>query len=319
MSVSDYLKGLRKVTEECYEIFAPFYAERQQHYLYPVYYQSVTQMIAAGGFFYKVFTKGSDRILAIFKRSSIMGNYSVMLHIAPISIGGYRQHEATVMQEARNCGLSLKLCREDIERYKIPSRLCEPIKGNLEYVYNATHISGLEGGEFHTFRRCFRKVKKADGYRHTFGANNDITALVEAWDARNKEKGLKGVQSPHWKKIQAIRSPKVHIHSIYTSDRLETFSVIEQVSTKHWILVMGVRNYNSALNDVNKAMHILDCQIASEGQRQAVYANIGAAIGIKGLDFEKENLHPCYHQQIYKVSPTKKIDIQLIKQIFSQL
>lgn len=319
MGASDYLEGLKRVTEDCYEIFAPFYAERQKHYIYPVYYQSVTQMVAAGGFFYKIFTWFGSRTLAIFKRSSIMGNYSVMLHIAPISIDGNRQAELIVMQEARNYGFSLKLCREDIERYKIPSRLCEPIKGNLEYVYNATHISGLEGGEFHTFRRCFRKVQKADGYRHTFGVNSDITALVEAWDAHNKEKGLQGVQSPHWKKIQTIRSPKVHIHSIYTRDRLETFSVIEQVSPKHWILVMGVRNYESTLNDVNKAMHILDCQIASEGQGQPVYANIGAAIGIKGLDAEKEHLHPCYHQQIYKVYPTKKIDTQYIKQIFSRL
>lgn len=317
--VYKFLFGLRRVTEECFDVFAPFYAERQKHYFYPVYYQSVVQMVAAGGFFYKIFTKQGRQTLAVFKRSSIMGNYSVMLHIAPISLCGYRADELEVMQEARRCGVSLKLCKDDIDRYRIPLRLCEPIKGNLEYVYNANHISALEGGEFHTFRRCFRKVQRADGYRHTFGANADITALVDAWDSHNRAKGLQGAQAPHWRKIQAMHSPKVHIHSIYTRDRLETFSVIEQVSPKHWILVMGVRNYDSTLNDVNKAMHILDCQIACEGQKETVYANIGAAIGIEGLDAEKEHLHPCAHQQIYRLAPTQKLDTQTVKSIFNSL
>lgn len=317
--VETFLCGLRRVTEDCFAVFAPFYAERQKHYIYPVFYQSVTQMIGAGGFYYKVFDRGGYHTLAVFKRSSIMGNYSVMLHIAPICLEGARQEELNIIQEARRHGIAIKVCREDIDRYKIPVRLCDPIKGNLEYVYNATHISALEGGEFHTFRRCFRKVQRADGYRHTYGANADITALVEAWDRHNKDKGLAGVQTPHWRKIQALRSPKVHIHSIYTRDRLETFSVVEEVSPKHWVLVMGVRNYDSTLNDVNKAMHILDCQIASQGQTQTVYANLGAAIGIAGLDAEKEHLHPCCHQQIYRIAPSGKLDIQAVKQIFNTL
>jgi len=315
-NINEFLTGIRRIDETCFEIFAPFYEARARQYVYPVYYQSITQMVAAGGFFYKIFDNRGSQTLAIFKRSSIMGNYSIMLHIAPININGHRQEEAVIMQEARRYGISLKVCEEDIKRYKLPVKMCEPIKGNLEYVYNATHISGLKGGEFHTFRRCFRKVQRADGYRHAFGANSDIADIVAAWDARNKKKGQAGVQLPHWNKIRKLQTPKIHIHSIYTHDRLETFSVIEQVSKKHWVLVMGVRNYESTLNDVNKAMHILDCQIASNGASQAVYANIGAAIGQKGLDTEKENLHPCYHQQIYRIAPINKLNVQIIKRFF---
>lgn len=316
MTINEFLTGVKRVDERCFDEFSPFYAARARQYVYPVYYQSITQMVAAGGFFYKIFNDKGSRTLAIFKRSSIMGNYSIMLHIAPININGHRQEEVAIMQESRRYGISLKVCDEDMKRYKLPINMCDPIKGNLEYLYNATHISGLKGGEFHTFRRCLRKIQRADGYRHTFGANDDITKVIAAWDERNKKKGQAGVQLPHWNKIRKLKTHKVHIHSIYTRDRLETFSVIEQVSKRHWILVMGVRNYESSLNDVNKAMHILDCQIASEGMSQAVYANIGAAIGQKGLDVEKQNLHPCYHQQIYRVAPINKLDIQIIKKHF---
>lgn len=316
MTINEFLTGVKRVDERCFDEFSPFYAARARQYVYPVYYQSITQMVAAGGFFYKIFNDKGSRTLAIFKRSSIMGNYSIMLHIAPININGHRQEEVAIMQESRRYGIALKVCDEDVKRYKLPINMCDPIKGNLEYLYNATHISELKGGEFHTFRRCLRKVQRTDGYRHTFGANDDITKVVAAWDARSKKKGQAGVQLPHWNKIRKLQTPKVHIHSIYTRDRLETFSVIEQVSKRHWILVMGVRNYESSLNDVNKAMHILDCQIASEGMSQAVYANIGAAIGQKGLDAEKQNLHPCYHQQIYRVAPINKLDIQIIKKHF---
>ena len=316
-SIESFLFGLQRVTENCYAVFAPFYAERQRNYLYPMYYQSVTQMIAAGGFFYKIFTKQGRKTLAIFKRSSIMGNYSVMLHIAPISLVGCRQDELDIMQEARRCGLPLKVCRADIDRYKIPVRLCEPIKGNIEYIYHAQEIAAMEGGKFHGYRRAVRKVQKQDGYRHVYGVNPDITPLIEAWDKHNKAKGAAGAQAHLWRRITALKAPQVHVHSVYTHGRLECFSVIEQVSPKHWVLVMGVRNYNSPLNDVNKIIHFLDCKIAVQGATQAVYANLGAAVGRSGLEFEKENLKPCAHQQIYRVAPINRLDIQKIKSLLA--
>lgn len=317
----EFFTGLRRVTEDCYAAFAPYYAQRQQHYVYPVYYQSVTQMVAAGGFFWKVFIRDGRRTLAVFKRSSIMGNYSVMLHIAPISLSGNRDDELWVMQTARRLGVTLKLCAEDIRRYHVPFRLCDPIRGNLEYVYDAQEIVAMAGGKFHGFRRAVRKVLGAEGYRHTYGVNDDIAPVVAAWDARNKAQGRTGVQSPHWRKIAALSAPQLRIHSVYVGGRLESFSVIEQVSPKHWVLVMGVRNYDSPLNDVNKAMHFLDCQIAAEAHTGVgtVYANIGAAIGLDGLDAEKEHLKPCAHQQIYRMGATQKLDTQTVKSIFANL
>lgn len=314
--LDDFFFGVKRVDESCFDIFEPFYEERERHYVYPVYYQSITQMIGAGGFFYKIFQRNGSKTLAIFKRSAILGNYSIMLHIAPINLDGSKQEEVAIMQEARRYGVTLKVCYDDIKRYKLPMKICEPIKGNCEYVYNASHISELKGSEFRTFRFWLRKIQKLEGYRHSFGVNDDITRMVKAWDERNKKRGIEGVQSPQWNNMRKIRNSKVIIHSIYSRERIEVFGIIERISSKHWTVVKRVRNYNSPLKDVNRPMHILDCQIASKDAPNVVYANFGATRGQKGLAVEKESLHPCYHQQIYKVASINKLNAQAIKKYF---
>lgn len=217
-------------------------------------------MISSGSFFYKIFGNDGRRTLAIFKAKTVMGRHSLCLHIAPISLTGCAADEAAIMQECRKRGLTMKVCLDDIKRYHIPMNICNPISGNVEYIYNATKISALEGGEFHTFRRCLRAVQRHNGYKHVIGATAEIEPLVRAWDTHNKERGKKGAQTNNWKRIWNLNNPNVVTHSIFTQDRIEAFSVIERLTPKHWVLVMGVRNYTSPLNDINKAMHILDCQ-----------------------------------------------------------
>ncbi|WP_320980026.1 hypothetical protein [Bacteroides sp.] len=317
----EFLFGIKRVDVSCFALFAPFYAERAKHYVYPVFYQSISQMIAAKGFFYKIFKKQGRSTLAIFKRSSIMGNYSVMLHIAPISLQNNRQDEINIIQEARKLGISLKICREDIQRYCIPIKLCEAIKGNVEYIYNVNECYNCKGGKFHGFRRQRTRITRLSDYRHTEGVNSDIQPLVKKWDDHNhceRDKSHQTSQLSDWKNLEqtTINIKQVHIHSIYVGRTLECFSVIEQLSPKHWAFVMGMRNYDSQLNDVNVCMHWLDCEIAHDDKQIAVYANMGASLGIDGLSAAKEKLKPCAKQQIYKVAPVIKLDFQQVKQLF---
>ncbi|MBQ2189057.1 MAG: hypothetical protein II401_10950 [Bacteroidales bacterium] len=322
MDVQEYLTGLKRVTETSYQVFEPYYRERAKHYVYPVFYQSVTQMIMSGGFFYKIFGSGTHRTLAVFKRANIMGNYSCILHIAPISLSGDKADEIAVIKEARKQGFSVKLCPEDLRRYGIPMNLCEPIAGNLEYVYNVNECYAMEGGKFHGFRKQVRKVTRQEGYRHVFGANDDIDGILRVWDEHNhntREKSQQGTQTLHWKRIKGVKDSRMIVHSVYIDDIIEGFSVIEKLSDKNWALVMGTRNYDSKLNDINRCMHYLDCEIAHVSDSVTVYANIGAAIGIEGLDFEKEKLHPCAHLQIYRFKPTGKSNKETLKKIFQNL
>jgi len=319
----EFLSGVQKVSPECFDLFAPFYAQRARLYVYPVYYQSVLQMVMADGFYWKVYNNNGHKTLAIFKRSSIMGNYSVMLHIAPISLTGNRDDEITVIQEARRAGCSLKVCQEDMRRYGIPGKICTPIAGNVEYIYNANEIYKCQGGKYHGFRKAMRRVTKLATFEHTMGLHRDMAELIYAWDKHNhatRDKAQQSSQSPHFRRLLSVQNqPRVHIHNIVVDKRLECSSVIEQLSPKHWVFVMGARNYDSPLNDVNTAMHWLDCEIAHNTTLPIVYANMGAALGIEGLEAAKEKLRPCAHQQIYKLAPSHKLDIAKAKQIFQLL
>lgn len=323
VNLNSFLHGLKRVTDDCYSIFEPYYEARARVYVYPVFFQSVTQMLSSGGYFYKIFQHPNGRTtLAIFKRSNIMGNYSCMLNIAPISLTGRVADEIEIIQAARHIGISVKLCSEDIRRYKIPSYLTEPIQGNMEYVYDANECFAMQGGKFHGFRRQVRRVTNMPGYRHTFGANDDIARILDIWDRHNhltRQKQHQGSQSHRWNRVKAINDGHVVIHSVFIGDRLEGFSVIERLSRKTWALVMGVRNYESDLNDVNRCMHWLDCEIAHNDNARSVYANLGAAIGITGLDAEKEKLKPCAHLQIFKLKPSAQTDVAQLKQIFKTI
>lgn len=319
MTVYDFLFGVKRVDESCFDLFAPFYQQRARQYVYPVFYQSVTQMIAANGFFYKVFQRQGRKTLAIFKRSSIMGNYSVMLHIAPISLTGNRQDELEIMQTARNVGLSLKVSGEDIQRYRIPRTLCQPIYGNSEYLYNANECYAAQGGKFKGFRRQRTRITKMAGYQHRLGASDDIEALVAAWDTHNHEKRSGRERTsclPDWRNIKRLHHMNLYVHRIYVGETLECFSVIERLADNHWVFVMGMRNPTSELNDVNVCMHWLDCEIAHNDKKIAVYGNLGASLGMAGLSAAKEKLKPCAKQQIFKVAPTRKLDEQKIKSLF---
>lgn len=318
-TISDFLFGLKRVDKECFSLFEPFYTERSKHYIYPLFYQSVIQMIAANGFFYKFFRRNGNSTLCVFKRSAIMGNYAVMLHFAPISLQGDRNEEMQLMQEARRLGISIKLCREDISRYNIPQRLLEPIKGNVEYIYNANEIQAMKGGANKNFRKNVHKITKHPDYRHVLVATSDIDNLVAKWDDRNHKTRGKGQQTSQlsdWRNIKRTNSDKVHIHSIYVGNTLECFSVIEELCPKHWILVMGMRNYDSKFNEINTAMHWLDCDIAHDENLMAVYANMGASLGISGLSAVKEKLHPCAKLQIYRLPAASQLDKNKAKELF---
>lgn len=320
LSAYDFLFGVKRIDEKCFDMFMPYYKERARNYLFPVFYQSIVQMIAAGGFYYKIFRTSGRSTLAVFKRSSIMGNYSVMLQTAPISLTGDKRDELDIMQTSRRVGISLKVCHEDIRRYGIPGRLCQPIKGNVEYIYDANECYAAEGGKFHNFRRQRNKITNREGYAHKYGVTGDIDDLVEKWDRHNhasRNGDGRTSQTSDWKNIRRLTHENVHVHSIYVDNSLECFSVIEKLTARQWVLVMGMRDYDSPLNDVNVCMHWLDCEMAHDTSIAAVYANMGASLGISGLEAAKEKLRPCARTPIYRIAATNKLETSRIKSLFA--
>nr|DAV79837.1 MAG TPA: Adenosylhomocysteinase [Caudoviricetes sp.] len=320
-NINDFLTGIRRIDETCFETFAPFYEARSKHYLYPVFYQSITQMIAAGGFFYAIHRYGSDKVLAIYKRSSIMGNWSVILHIAPISITGSRENEVRLIQACRRCGISAKLSDEDIKRYKVPLSICTPISGNCEFLYDAGIGYKMQGAQFRKLRNRVKQITKRADFHIETGMSADITSLVAKWDSHNhatKEKTERTTQSLNIKRIAGLKTERMHILRVYIGESLEIFSVLEKLTEKCWCIVFEMRNYNGVLKDVTPSIHYYNCKRALSSNRsgQRTLLNKGASLNIAGMHRAKERLRPVHRQQIYKIAPINRMNAVELKKIF---
>lgn len=321
MTSTDFFFGVKRIDESCFSIFKAYYEEREKHYLYPVFYQSIIQMIAAGGFFYKIHRYEEDKVLAIYKRSSIMGNWSIMLNIAPISLSGKKINEIKLIQSCRRFGVSSKLSDEDIKRYGIPLKICTPISGNCESLYDAKAGYEMKGSAFRKLRNRVKQVTKREDFQIQTGVSEDIDKLVAKWDAHNhstKDKKEQTTQSIDFKRIRGLKTDRMYVQRIYTGNSLEIFSVLEKLTERSWCIVFEMRNYDSVLNEANPCMHFYNCKCAFLGNSKGgrTLANKGASLNIEGMHAAKEKLRPCHNQQIYKLLPINKIDSIKLKTVF---
>lgn len=319
--LDDFFFGVKRVDESCFDIFAPFYEARGKQYLYPVFYQSIVQMIAAGGFFYVIHRYRADKVLAIYKRSSIMGNFSVILHIAPISLTGSRDNEVELLQTCMRYGITAKLSDEDIKRYKIPRRLCSAISGNCEFLYDAENGYEMRGPEYRKLRNSVKQVTRRDDFHIKMGMSTDITRLVTKWDSHNhatKEKKERTTQSLNIKRIAGLKTDRMHILRVYIGESLEIFSVLEKLTEKCWCIVFEMRNYNGVLKEVTPSIHYYNCKRALSSNRsgQRTLLNKGASLNIAGMHRAKERLRPVHRQQIYKIAPINRMNAVELKKIF---
>ena len=313
MTATELLSGLRPITVECIDTFAPFYAERAKHYVYPRYMQSVCALVDMGHVFYKIIRAAHGSVLVIFKRTKIFGKLGVQMPIPPISLSGSVSDEKEIMQAALRVGISLRVTTEDISRYHIPQRLCSDGTGplvpvNNEYIYNGRKGSEMRGSQYRKQRYQVKRITQSEGFSLSSGAHPQADALVADWDRRYKEKnGTQTDQSHLWAVIKTAvarsQSSAVQIRNIIIRDRLECVSVLERLSEGQFVIVFRVRNYKSELNDVGSAIHWTDC---SESLRPTgeTYLNMGLA-DTEGLIRSKESLNPCRHQKIYTVKTTK--------------
>ena len=100
MTTAEILTGLRPVTMECFEVFAPYYEERAKHYVYPRYMQSVCVLLDMGKFYYNIIRANHGKVLVVYKRTQIFGKTGVQMPICPISLTGSMQDELSVMLAA---------------------------------------------------------------------------------------------------------------------------------------------------------------------------------------------------------------------------
>lgn len=293
----ELLKGLKKVTTNCYLIFEPFYEARSRVYLYPTFYQSITEMAARQCFWYKI----ENNTLLIFKRKSIMGNGCIFLQIAPISLNNDAQKELRYIQQCFKCGISAKLNDEDIRRYHLPKNVYAPDKDNIEFIFDANQYYRMSGSKFTKHRNALKRFQKIGGFVLN-GYSIDIDKVVESWT-----KLKNSTQTQLFKTTKSIKNTKCFTIRLYSQIQIEAFSFTERISKNTGIIVQRLRNYNSEINDISSVIHYYDCKQYQSDKSIKVYLNMGAAVGISGMAKSKHYLRPVAMVQIYKTQPHHKL------------
>lgn len=313
MTTAEILTGLRPVTMECFDVFAPYYEERAKHYVYPRYMQSVCVLLDMGKCYYNIIRANHGKVLVVYKRTQIFGKTGVQMPICPISLTGSTQDELSVMLAALKVGISLRVTTEDINRYRIPRNICSDGTGpfvpvNNGYLYQAQHGTAMCGSKYRKLRNLTKRITKASGYSLTTGAHPQIESIVRDWAKRYKEAYNESAdQTNLWHVCKAAPEAYVTTRSIVIGETLQCFSVLERLAPKQYIIVQRVRNYHSGQNDVGSAMQWVDCNAVCESATAPVYLNMGLA-DTDGLIHAKEALQPCAHQKIYTVKTNKTSD-----------
>lgn len=192
MTTAEILTGLRPVTMECFDVFAPYYEERAKHYVYPRYMQSVCAMLDMGKCYYNIIRANHGKVLVVYKRTQIFGKTGVQMPICPISLTGATQDELSVMLAALKVGISLRVTTEDITRYRIPRNICSDGTGpfvpvNNEYIYNALNGAAMCGSPYRKLRNLTKRITKASGYALLTGAHPQAESVVRDWGERYKQ------------------------------------------------------------------------------------------------------------------------------------
>lgn len=340
MTTATLLSGLKPITAECFHVFAPFYAERAKHYVYPRYMQSVCALLDMGHCYYSVIRAAHGQVLAIFKRTAIFGKVGVQMMVMPVSLSGSAEDEKETMLAALSVGISLRATAEDIRRYRIPQRYLTENAGAIvtgqrfgqvlpkgyraasdEYVYEAHRAVEMKGSRYRKQRYQANRIFRHSGFALSSGAHPQADSVVRAWDERYERlNGTATEQVKLWNICKTAPTDSVAINNIIINGRLEALSVIERLAPSQWVIVQRVRNYDSKLNDVGSAMQWADCHSAltlTDRHRVAqtqTYLNIGMA-DTEGLQASKEALLPCHHQKIYNFK-TAKTNQAILKQYF---
>ena len=313
MTAKDILTGLKPVTQECFSVFAPYYEERAKHYVYPRYMQSVCVLIDMGKTYYNIIRAAHGNVLVVFKRTQIFGKTGVQMPICPISLTGSTQDEQNVMLAVLKVGVSLRVTSEDINRYKIPRKICSDGTGpfvpvNNEYLYDCEKSYKQEGTKFKKVRHLANRTMKSDGFH--YGKPTDMISKIDALVYEcGKEYKMKHSESASqvnlWRIIKSANNRFVNIRIISCNNSVEAVAVYEKISSTHYNRILHIRNFSGKFQDTKCAMHKLTCgEIAHRGGR---FLNIGLA-DYGGLISSKEQLVPCAHQKIYTVKTTKTSD-----------
>jgi len=283
-------------------------ADLERHYAAvpwttPRFYQSPTVLAGGGSQYRAAFVEGC---LAILKWKQFYSQLVAYAFLPPMSPTGDAADERRALAELRARGFGVMLTAEDGRRLDVPASDLEPVPWNTEYIYRASHLARLEGGDWAKLR-TYRNRAHRDGYRcedspAASTGNEDILRLTKDWVAyRRKGGAMTGyIRALGW-------WPATRVFRMYDRDGgLAAFSYTEDLGPAGTVITGRLRDYaRTLIHDPMQliAHHEALWELENRGDR---LMNLGAAdpVGGPGLRYHKIALNPVSTQQIYRLAAT---------------
>lgn len=305
----DSTQGFRGVLPEDYNTTFSSYFERFfERRKWPRHYQSsLVLSIHPNQFLWGIV----DDCLCVVKRKMYMINPVLYLILPPIHSDGDTDTERRVIEKFASYGVGTKLSEEDQAILKLDGVL---EKGNAEYIYESTHV--FTGGVYSRHRNCMSKVRKqqADGQlnldnRTVLSKSEQVQliGLTNQW--KSDRLNLQGLDRFITNFNEYTSCGMVQIISL-PDGSLHGYSITELTGPKQGCIPMRLHDYQKRVTtDANVVLHCLDLLSRPEG----TLLNIGAGVGVKGLDEAKQHLKPVKVLQIFSY----KSDVKLTREIYN--
>lgn len=252
-----------------------------------------------------IFWTITEDCLCLVKRRWVMGRPVMYLMLPPMHAAGDWCNENAALMEWAEVGVGARLSLEDTVRLHLRQNQLEPDKGNVEFIYEP-----LAGPRTKHERNRINRLARFERHEWAgavppFDAMQECIKVSKAWAAAKKRSFQSDMNACLTWRGLCTMTPWLNLTSLFTDGAVQpvAYTLGEQVGDKWAILTVGYHapSYSQALGDAGVALHVHDCMEWYHHIGHDGLLNMGAAVGVRGLEAAKRKLRPVYEMQLYKL------------------
>lgn len=280
---------------------ARYYAGFAKTRKYPRFYMAPLWLGTKGEFIHGIV----NGCLCVVKRRVMYKNPVIYLILPPMHQDGDLKAEMAVVRRFQERGIGARLSEEDVTLYGLSGDVAVD-KGNSEYIYRAGDYLDLSGKQNSNWRhqwnelatKCNVKSLQRNVPRSTI---TGCTAVDVLWRA------VRGLSTTHASKLvqsfdEFAKAVPACLHVIETASVTRAYSMSQQI-LPGWVgILLRQHDFAGAISDYSRAQHLLDTRYWASETGPDTLLNIGAGVGVPGLDSAKTKLRPVRVMPIYKLS-----------------
>ncbi len=289
--------------------FNRYYAGFAKNRQFPRFYMSTLWLGTKNEFVWGIV----DDCLCVVKRRVMYKNATIYLILPPMHLEGNLEIEKAVMEKFAKGGVGCKLSAEDAGLYGLTgSSSLETDEGNAEFIYRAGDFDDLSGGHNKKWRYQKNELDKLTVEKESKSMSAlaaKCAAVDEKWTAVKKmsakhnakmisEFGSYAAQGDCWG-VVVSRDGEPLLYGL--SQRL----------TAAWAVLLSRQHaFTDKIADASKAQHLLDSGFWSKHAGPDTLLNIGAGVGVKGLEEAKGKMRPVKVMQIFTLKAARTLTLK---------